>query len=327
MIKSRYINKVIAIVFIGIFFLAIYPTSPQPPVQFIDRSTGELKTEKIAGENWLLWLYHNPVGEATLWSLVKRKAVSSVYGKLMDGSSSAKKIMPFVEEFDIDLSIAADTQFNSFNEFFTRKLKPGARRIDTGKQALVSPADGKLLVYDDIQNSDFIIKGQRFDVISFLEDVAQAERYKDGSLIVIRLAPNDYHRFHFPVNGVVTDVSKIEGDYYSVNPLALREMIDIFCMNKREITRIQSVEYGQVLMVEVGATMVGSIVQTFTDNDIHKGEEKGYFEFGGSTVVLLFEKARIRIDNDLLLNTSKGLETSVLMGERFGIGTSTMLLK
>jgi len=306
-------------VVVSITLLALYPGSDLAPIQFVDRETGTINTEKVAGEKWLIWLYHNPVGEATLWALVKRKLVSSFYGEMMDRPASADKIVTFVKEYDIDLSIAKKQQFNSFNDFFTRELKTDARTIDTNFNFVVSPADGKILAYESISKTDFIVKGYRFDVSSFFNNYFLAEKYVDGSLIIIRLAPNDYHRFHFPVSGDVSPTIKIEGDYYSVNPIALREMVEIFCLNKREYTVIDSPVFGKVVMAEVGATMVGSIIQTYTSGFVEKGEEKGYFEFGGSTVVLLFEPEKIAIDKDLLSNTSMGLETSVLMGERIGI--------
>jgi phosphatidylserine decarboxylase len=277
----------------------------------------------VAGERWLVWLYHNPVGEATLWALAKRKVVSSVYGYSMDRSSSTKKIQPFVAEFDIDMNIVQQQEFNSFNDFFTRKLKNNARPVDTNSTVAVSPADGKILAFANIGNSDFIIKGYRFNVVSFLNNARLAEKYLDGTLVIIRLAPFDYHRFHFPMSGSVSPITRIEGDYYSVNPLALRKMAEIFCLNKREFTIISNPLFGDVVMSEVGATMVGSIVQTYAGSFVKKGEEKGYFKFGGSTVVLLFEKNKIRIDEDLLINTLKGYETAIKAGERIGVSWVT----
>ncbi len=299
--------------------LAFYP-APQPePVRYIDRATGDTITEKIAGEGWLVWLYDDPVGEATLYTLVKRKFVSSLYGKMMDSHRSAKKIEPFIEEYNINMKEVQKQEFETFNDFFIRKLEKSARPIDTGVFVVVSPADGKCLAYADIQNSDFIIKGHRFNVFSFLEDTILARKYDDGSMIVIRLAPYDYHRFHFPVSGKVSPVVKIKGYYYSVNPIALRKMADIFCMNKREYVTISNPEFGDMIMVEVGATMVGSIVQTYKGGTVKKGQEKGYFKFGGSTIVLLFEEDKILIDQDLLGNTARHFETSVKMGERIGV--------
>lgn len=310
---------ILVLLFLSIILLALFPTPEQAPIQFVDRDSGLTKTEKVAGEKWLVWLYNNPLGEATLWALVKRKMVSSLYGDLMDRPASAEKIEPFVEEFNIDMNEAKKQNFNSFNEFFTRELKPDSRMIDTNSTVVVSPADGKILAYADISSTDFIVKGYRFDVSTFLDNDELADEFQDGSLIVIRLAPNDYHRFHFPLGGKVTATSKVEGDYYSVNPIALREMVEIFCLNKREFAVIENPVFGKVIMAEVGATMVGSIIQTYSNGFVEKGEEKGYFEFGGSTVVLLFEKDKINLDKDLLENTLKGLETYVLMGESIGV--------
>ncbi len=301
-----------------IFIIACFPSSPRDSIQYYERKTGQLMTEKVAGEKWLVWLYNNPVGEAALWTLAKRKMVSSIYGKMMDRTSSAKKIYPFIDDFDIDMSGVQEQEFKNFNDFFTRELKENARQIDTSSNIFISPADGKILAYADIGNSDFIIKGFRFDVSSFLDNPVLAQKYRDGTLIIIRLAPVDYHRFHFPVSGNLTSNKKIEGDYYSVNPIALRKKAEIFFLNKREYTIISNPLFGDVIIAEVGATMVGSIVQTYKGSSVKKGEEKGYFKFGGSTVVLLFEKNKISIDRDLLINTANGYETAVKMGERIG---------
>jgi len=306
-----------------IIIIACITPLTQDPIQYYERETGQLKTEKVAGEKWLVWLYYNPIGEATLWTLAKRKLVSSVYGKMMDRTSSAKRIHPFIEDFNIDMSSVREQEYKNFNDFFTRKLKDNARPVDTSLNIVISPADGKIMAYADISNSDFIIKGFRFDIPSFLDNPVLAQKYNEGTLIIIRLAPVDYHRFHFPVSGNLTPNKKIEGDYYSVNPFALRKKAEIFFLNKREYTIISNPLFGDVIMAEVGATMVGSIVQTYTENSVKKGEEKGYFKFGGSTVVLLFEKSKIDIDKDILINTANGYETAVKMGERIGDASLT----
>jgi len=301
-----------------IIIIACIKPPPQDPIQYYERETGQIKTEKVAGEKWLVWLYYNPIGEATLWTMAKRKLVSSVYGKMMDRTSSTERIHPFIEDFDIDMSVVREQEFKNFNDFFTRKLKDNVRPIDTSFNTVVSPADGKILAYANISNSDFIIKGFRFNVSSFLGNPVLAQKYNDGAVLIIRLAPTDYHRFHFPVSGNLIPNKKIDGDYYSVNPFALRKKAEIFCLNKREYTIISNPLFGDVIMAEVGATMVGSIVHTYKGSTVKKGEEKGYFRFGGSTVVLLFEKSKINIDKDLLINTAKGHETAVKMGERIG---------
>ena len=316
--KAKKRLGIILLLLVIIFILACFPSPPQDSIQYYERKSGQLMTEKVAGEKWLVWLYNNPIGEATLWTLAKRKMFSSIYGKMMDRTSSAEKIHPFVNDFDIDMTGVQEQEFENFNDFFTRKLKESARPIDTSFNSVISPADGKVLAYANIGNSDFIIKGFRFDVSSFLDNPVLAQKYRDGALLVIRLAPVDYHRFHFPVSGNLTSNIKVEGDYYSVNPLALRKKAEILCLNKREYTILSNPLFGDVIMAEVGATMVGSIVQTYKGSSAIKGNEKGYFKFGGSTVVLLFEKNKISIDRDLLINTANGYETLLSMGERIG---------
>jgi len=316
--KAKKRSGFILLLLVIIFIIACFPSPPRESIQYYERKSGQLLTEKVAGEKWMVWLYYNPIGEATLWALAKRKMVSSIYGKMMDRTSSAGEISPFINDFDIDMSGVQEQEFKNFNDFFTRKLKDNARPVDTSFNSVISPADGKVLAYADIGNSDFIVKGYRFDVSSFLDNHVLAQKYRDGALCVIRLAPVDYHRFHFPVSGNLTSNTEIEGDYYSVNPFALRKKAEIFCLNKREYTILSNPLFGDVIMAEVGATMVGSIVQTYKGSSVIKGKEKGYFKFGGSTVVLLFEKNKISIDRDLLINTSNGYETAVKMGERIG---------
>ena len=312
--KKRFL--VILIVFI---IIAIFPFGKNEPIEYIERSTEKVKTEKVAGERWLRWLYNNPIGELSLDALVKRKFVSEWYGGRMDSPYSKEKVANFVKEYEIDLSIAEKQEFESFNDFFTRKLKPEARKIDTNKNVLISPSDGKLFAYANIENQDFIVKGYKFNIFEYLQNDSLAELYKNGSLVIVRLCPTDYHRYHFPVTGTVINKKEIDGDYYSVSPIALKKRIEIFCLNKRNYCEIKTQNFDNIIMSEVGATMVGSMVYTFNNYNIEKGQERGYFKFGGSTVVLFFKNNQITIDKDLLLNTKNKLETEVKMGERIGV--------
>jgi len=299
--------------------LAVKTVDTPPPIRYVDRQDGKTKTEQVVAGGALYWLYANPVGELTLWAMVKRKFVSQIYGHLMDTKWSARKISPFVKKYRINLSECRRQNFSSFNDFFTRKLKPDARKIDTSQNTVVSPGDGKLLAYTDISNHDFIVKGYRFQLRSFLQNDSLARIYQHGSLFLLRLCPTDYHRYHFPVSGKISPLKKIPGAYYSVSPLAIKQRIKIFCENKRQYDIITTHNFGPVLMAEIGATMVGSMVQTFTGNTAIKGDEKGYFKFGGSSVILLFRKGKIKIDPDLLQNTQNRLETQVKLGERIAV--------
>ena len=147
-----------------------------------------------------------------------------------------------------------------------------------------------------------------------------AKKYEDGIFVIIRLAPVDYHRFHFPADGIIEDSHLINGDYYSVSTHAIRRNFRIFCENKREYSILKTQKFGDIVMIEVGATMVGGIKQTYKPNSfVKKGQEKGYFYFGGSTCILVFEKGKVKLDKDLIENTKKGIETKVYMGEKIGV--------
>lgn len=289
-------------------------------IKFIDRKTGEIQSENPPAEGLLNFLYQNPIGKWTLLPLVKRKFISALYGKRMDTPKSIKKIQPFVDELKIDMSESQKSinEFTSFNDFFYRKLKPEARPIG---EAFVSPGDGRLLAFEDVSEvNNFFIKGREFTLKEFLADHKLTKRFESSSMIILRLAPNDYHRFHFPCAGTPAEIKPIKGSYFSVSPYALAgNFTKVFCENKREICLLDSPEYGKIALVPIGATMVGSIIETYDPNqELLKGDEMGYFAFGGSTVVILFDKNKIKIDPDLIENTKNKMETFVKMGEKIG---------
>ena len=290
-------------------------------IHYINRKTGEKVLETPPNSRLLSFLYGSYAGKLTLETLFKRKFLSDWAGKYANKKRSKKRIQKFITDHQMDMSdyIIPAEGYSSFNEFFYRKIKNGARVIGEG---VVSPADGKILVFDKIDSTaKFNIKGIEFNLSQFLNSGnGLIDKYNDGSMVVIRLAPTDYHRFHFAVSGKVSETVKIKGWLYSVSPLALKNTFSIFCHNKREYNIISTDQYGEVLHCDVGATMVGSIFQTFDENNlVRKGDEKGYFAFGGSTVVLLFEKGKVKFSADLINNTKKGLETSILMGETIGL--------
>ncbi|MDG1517009.1 MAG: archaetidylserine decarboxylase [Flavobacteriales bacterium] len=290
-------------------------------IKFIDRKTGKMVVENPPAEGLLKFLYDNPFGKTAILPLAKRKIVSSYVGKRMYRKSSTKKIKNFVNQMNIDMSesVKSISEFSSFNDFFYRKLKPSARPIGEG---FVSPGDGKLLAFESPSEvHNFFVKGRKFTLAEFLNSEVLAEKHKNDALIILRLAPNDYHRFHFPYAGKVSNVTKVKGSYYSVSPYALAgNFATVFCENKREHCTLTTADKGDVLLAPVGATMVGSILETFTPNtQIERGSEMGYFAFGGSTVVMLVDKSKVKIDSDLLENTKNKIETAVLMGEKIGV--------
>ena len=290
-------------------------------IKYIERASGELKTENVPSEGMLHWLYASATGKLTLNLLFKRKVVSALGGWYMNTRWSARRTADFVKEHRIDMdeyAVSNADDYKTFNEFFYRKLKAGARPIG---EHLVSPADGKILVFPTLSDVDsFFVKGSEFSLQSFLCNDELTTKYANGSMAIVRLAPPDYHRYHFPASGTASESVKIEGHYYSVSPLALRGSLEIFCQNKREYTTLQTTEYGDILIMDVGATMVGSIIQTYSSGRVEKGSEKGYFAFGGSTLVLLFEAGKISFDPDLVQHTQNGLETTIRMGENIASG-------
>lgn len=292
-------------------------------IEYIERKTGEIKVEKVPGEKYLKFLYYNPLGELPLNLVVKKKFLTEYYGKKMDKPESVKKVPSFIEQADINIAEAKKRveEFKSFNDFFYRELKEGARTVDYRENVLASPADGKILAFENLDiEKEFYIKGDKFTLEEFFADKGLANKYKDGVFMIIRLAPIDYHRFHFPADGEISESKLIDGVYYSVSTHAIKKNFRILCENKREYSILKTKKFGDIAMFEVGATMVGGIKQSYKPNSyVKKGEEKGYFYFGGSTCVLVFERGKVKIDEDLLENTKKGIETKVYMGEKIGI--------
>jgi phosphatidylserine decarboxylase len=294
---------------------------------FIDRQTGQKQVEKIYQDKALRFLYGD--GWATrffsplLLPLICRSSLfSRFFGALQKQKKSSKKIVPFIREFGVDESEFLDpvSSYQSFNEFFIRRLKPEARPIDPDPDVAIIPADGRYYFYENISHcNEFIVKGEKFCLKELLRDDTLAEKYQEGSMVLARLCPTDYHRFHFPVDCIAGETKLINGWLYSVNPLAIRKNIHTFSQNKRTLCQLDSAGFGKVLYLEVGATTVGSIQETYTPNQPQlKGAEKGYFEFGGSALVLLFPPRSIRFDEDLLKATQEDFEIRCLLGQRMG---------
>ncbi len=294
-------------------------------VEYVDRETGKVEVEKIYGR-WALSLFYGESIGARIFSffflplLARIPWISAWYGYLQKRPSSVRKIEPFISAFHVDASEFERQDFQSFNDFFIRKLRPERRPIDPDPNRAVLPADGRYFVFPDLSRTNaFYVKGQEFDLASFLRETALAHRLGSGSMVIARLCPTDYHRFHFPCEGVADLARPIEGSLFSVNPIALRKKLNILWENKRMITEVETDRFGTVIFVEVGATCVGSIHQTYVGGHrVRKGEEKGYFSFGGSCIVLLFEKGQIEFDADLVRNSENGLETKALFGSSLG---------
>lgn len=240
-------------------------------------------------------------------------------GKKYDDPASKAEIPKFIEFHRLDLSevLLPLEEFKNFNEFFYRALKPGARPCSAPDQPgiVVSPADCRSVVFNSVNQATKIwVKGREFSIKRLLGDAypEDAKRYENGALGIFRLAPQDYHRFHIPVDGVLDEPKLIAGEYYTVNPMAIRSALDVYGENVRVLCPIDSVKHGRVMVICVGAMMVGSTVITRKGGEqVQRGEELGYFKFGGSTLVVLFEEGRMRFDDDLVENSNGALETLV----------------
>lgn len=290
-------------------------------IHYFNRYSGQVETEDVYGGHFLRWTYGNPIGRLSLHTLVKRAAFSRWYGWRMDRPNSRARVAPFIRNFKLNPDDFADPpeSYCTFNEFFYRKLKPAARPIAPDPDAAVFPADARHLGFQNISKMEGIfVKGAVFELATLLQDAQLANRFREGAMILSRLCPVDYHRYHFPVAGIAGAPRQINGPLYSVNPIALRRNIKIFTENKRAITEIDSAEFGKVLMLEIGATCVGSFEYTYKPGPIAKGQEKGFFKFGGSSTITIFEPNRITLAQDLVENSAKGMELYAKIGDVMG---------
>jgi len=294
--------------------------SPVEPIQYLNRESGQIETEQVYGEGFLRWAYGNPLGKLALHSFVKRPFFSKWYGNRMDHPKTTEKIAPFLKEYGLDPADfeKSPDQFTSFNDFFYRKLNPETRPL--AESPIVLPADGRHLAFNKASEiSSVFVKGQKFDVAGLLASPELAEKYQDGPLLLSRLCPVDYHRFHFPCDGTPGETRLINGPLFSVSPLALRQKISYLWENKRTFTELVTDNFGTVICMEIGATCVGSIHQTYQAGQaVKKGDEKGYFAFGGSSTLLMFEPGTMTFASDLTDSSAKVMELYAKMGTTAG---------
>ncbi|KAK3012199.1 hypothetical protein RJ639_010894, partial [Escallonia herrerae] len=296
-----------------------------------DRKTKRLVEEIIDGKIVLSMraIYQSKIGLGLLDTGAKEllQSLSERQGKKMNSVESAEDIPKFVEFFK-DQIIMAEVKyplehFKTFNEFFIRELKPGARPVAFMERddVAVCAADSRLIAFRNAEDSRrFWIKGRKFSIQGLLGK-EECSAFVDGTLVIFRLAPQDYHRFHFPVSGTIDHFIDIPGCLYTVNPIAVNsKYCNVFTENKRTVCIISTADFGKVAFVAIGATMVGSINFTKKEGDhVQKGDEFGYFSFGGSTVICILEKNTIEIDGDLMANSARSLETLVTVGTSLGV--------
>ncbi|KAF3348179.1 hypothetical protein VD0002_g1847 [Verticillium dahliae] len=295
-----------------------------------DRITGQINEEKMSVYVRLgIRLLYKGLKSGNMETKRIRKMLKSMsvkQGKKFDDPASKAEIPKFIQFHRLDMSevLRPLEDFKNFNEFFYRALKPGARPCSAPDHPgiVVSPADCRSVVFNSVDHATTVwIKGREFSVKRLLGDAypEDAKRYENGALGIFRLAPQDYHRFHIPVDGRLDKPKLIAGEYYTVNPMAIRSALDVYGENVRVVCPIDSLKHGRVMVICVGAMMVGSTVITRNEGDeVKRAEELGYFKFGGSTIVLLFEEGKMRFDDDLTDNSAGALETLVRAGMSIG---------
>ncbi|MDF1656854.1 MAG: phosphatidylserine decarboxylase [Verrucomicrobiales bacterium] len=289
---------------------------------YFDRYEQALKTEGIYGEKPLRWAYETRLGKIALEGVIKHRWFSGLYGKWADCACSRKEIATFVDRFGLDRKefLAPLESLETFNKFFHRELKPSARPLAPGGNAVSFPADGRHLFIPDLSQSQPIwAKGQQFDLAALLHDETLAARFAKGSALISRLCPTDYHRFHFPLDGTPGSPRLINGPLYSVNPIALSKSLSYLWENKRRVTVVRDSPVDEYLFLEIGATNVGSIVDTSeAEIAIQRGDEKGYFRFGGSMVMMIFPEGSIDPAPDLATQSRVGIELYVRVKDEAG---------
>lgn len=271
----------------------------------------------------LTFLYGHPLGQQLLKLLIC-PGVSKFCGWVLSRRISSLFIRPFVQKNELDLTDYPQRRYRSFNDFFTRQIIPGRRPVTAGSEALIAPCDGKLTVYQITDDAQFMVKGVRYTLESLLRNQSLAERYAGGTLLLFRLTVDDYHRYVYPCDGAIGQSYKIPGVFHTVNPL-VAERLPVYRENSREYAVLESPRFGSVLTMEVGAMLVGKITNPHGVGTVTRGDEKGYFQFGGSTVILIVQRDKLIVDADLQRNADAGVETCIRMGEQIGYEKKALL--
>ncbi|MBF0362926.1 MAG: phosphatidylserine decarboxylase [Oligoflexia bacterium] len=287
-------------------------------IAYYDRKCCKMQEEKIYGEATLRFLYESKKSRRLrLADIFSHPLISKIYGLYQNSFLSRRDIPLFIEKFEIKMEEFCG-HYRNFNDFFVRRFRDGARNIERNLNLMAGFAEGKYLAYEMVtEENSFPVKGQILTSKHILQNPEWENVFRGGPLMVVRLCPVDYHRFHFPDDGRIVDYYNLPGRLHSVNPLALNKKHDVFVVNERQVTILDTKNFGKLAYIEVGALGVGKIKQTYDFNQPFKrGDEKGYFLFGASTVIVIGEKGKWMPDDDLLAMTKKGIETFVRLGDR-----------
>lgn len=257
--------------------------------------------------------YTHVLGRAMLKPFVCRP-FSVLAGRFMDSGLSRFMIPSCIKKMEIPMEQYEEEDYSCYNDFFTRRIKPSFRPFPADPEKAVSPCDGLVTVLPIRKFSRLLVKQTPYTLGQIFRSRRLADQYEGGTAVIIRLTVSDYHRYCYPVSGKKSVNRKIPGKFHTVNPIA-NDYVPIYKENSREYTRISSPRYGDVVQMEVGALCVGRIVNYEEKATVFRGMEKGRFEFGGSTIILFFEKDRLKIRRDLWGSTLNGVEHPIRMGE------------
>ncbi|MCI8319712.1 MAG: phosphatidylserine decarboxylase [Dorea sp.] len=277
---------------------------------------GVVVQEDSLQDKFLEWMYTHKAGRVILRPLIS-PAVSRLGGRLLDSKVSRFLVAPFIRSHSIDMSRYEKRRYLSYNDFFTRRLIAGGRAIEKQPDKFISPCDGRLGVYEINGLPTFSVKHGRYTVSSLLRNRKLADRYAGGYIWIFRLCVEDYHRYIYVDNGKVSKSFRILGVFHTVNPAAC-DRFPVYKENTREYSVLKSENFGEIVQMEVGAMLVGRIENHPGETYVKRGQEKGNFAFGGSTVILITRAGRVKPDKDILDNSARGIETRVKLGERIG---------
>ncbi|WP_434310339.1 phosphatidylserine decarboxylase [Hominifimenecus sp. rT4P-3] len=265
----------------------------------------------------LTFLYHTPVGRCFLKVLTK-PALSNVVGRFLDLPVSRPLIPGFIRKNQLDLSDYRLEDWPCFNDFFTRRLKDGVRPVDQNPEHLIAPCDGLLTAYPVDRQAVFSIKDSSYTVYDLLRSRGLAEAFLGGTCLIFRLTPSHYHRYCYPDSGKKSENRFLPGILHTVQPVAT-EACPVYRQNSREYTVLRTEHFGDMVMMEVGAMLVGRICNEHPGRmPVLRGQEKGRFEFGGSTIILLLQKGTVEIREDILAATERNEEFPIRLGEPVG---------
>ena len=279
---------------------------------YYDRKEKCYKEEKEYGKQKLEFLYCTKFGRFLLKLFIARPLVSKIYGLYQKSFLSKRKIKKFAKEYNIKVTKEEYEKYRSFNDFFIRKRKPIKHKQ---KNELVAIADAKLSIHDVTEDLKLNIKNTSYSVDEILENTKIASFYKNGVCLVFRLVVNDNHRYNYIDDGKLAFSKKIKGKLHTIRPISSK--YNVYTQNSREVSMLTTKNLGYVTQVEIGALLVGKIKNNGKFN-FKKNDEKGYFEFGGSTIVVFLNK-KIQFDEDIIKANSENIEVQVTAGERIGI--------